>query len=81
MTTLTIRNIDDDLKSQLQTRAEEHGRSLEEEAEVILRSALENQVPEKGLGTWIHQQFAALGGVELDIPARTEIPRFVDFDE
>jgi plasmid stability protein len=81
VSTLTIRNIDDELKSQLRIRAAEHGRSMEAEVRDILRLALQNQVPEYGLGTWIHQRFAEIGGAELDLPERSEQPRYVDFDE
>ncbi len=88
MTSITVRNIEDDLKRRLRIRAAEHGHSMEEEARRILRSALdedeapaETAVPEKGLGTQIHELFAPLGGVELDIPPRNagperELPRF-----
>jgi hypothetical protein len=59
---------------------------MEAEALEILRSALEEttadiSADERGLGTLIHQHFAGIGGVELEIPERTEAPRFVDFDE
>jgi hypothetical protein len=36
---------------------------------------------QRGLGTLIHQHFADIGGVELDLPERSEQPRYVDFDE
>jgi plasmid stability protein len=41
MTTLTIRNLDEHTKEQLRIQATRHGRSMEEEARTILRSALE----------------------------------------
>lgn len=40
MATMTIRNIDDELKSLLRVRAAQHGRSMEEEARRILQAAL-----------------------------------------
>ena len=71
MTSITVRNIEDDLKRRLRIRAAEHGHSMEEEARRILREALgedeapgENPAPEKGLGTQIHELFAPLGGVD-----------------
>ena len=53
---------------------------MEEEARVILREAVgQERLPTKGLGTAIHELFAPLGGVELEIPTREpmrEPPRF-----
>lgn len=76
MATLTIRQIDEGTKAALRRRAAEHGRSMEAEVRAILASALSRPEPgERGLGTRIHQSFATLGGVDLDLPARTERPR------
>lgn len=63
MASLTIRNLDDPLKARLRVRAAEHGRSMEEEARVILRSALEPDDPAHPLLA-IHRRFAELGGLE-----------------
>ena len=41
MATMTIRNLDDELKARLRLRAARHGQSMEEEARSILRSALQ----------------------------------------
>ena len=76
MTSITVRNIEDDLKRRLRIRAAEHGHSMEEEARRILRSALDEDeapsrdaIPEKDLGTAIHELFAPLGGVDgIDFP-------------
>ena len=79
MTSITVRNIEDGLKQRLRIRAAEHGHSMEEEARSILRTALGwNAVPEKDLGTAIHELFKPLGGVELDIP-RLAGPEPVNF--
>jgi antitoxin FitA len=40
MATLTIRNVDEALKTHLRIRAAEHGRSMEEEVRCILRQEL-----------------------------------------
>jgi plasmid stability protein len=40
MASITIRNLDDDLKRRLRVRAAENGRSMEEEAREILRQVL-----------------------------------------
>jgi plasmid stability protein len=70
MGSLTIRNLDEGLKSRLRVQAAIHGRSMEDEARDILRSALNQETsPPKNLGTAIHELFKPLGGVEMpDIP-------------
>ncbi|MGH8184897.1 MAG: FitA-like ribbon-helix-helix domain-containing protein [Rhodanobacteraceae bacterium] len=40
MTTMTIRNLDDDVKTRLRLRAAQHGHSMEEEARRILSASL-----------------------------------------
>ena len=80
MASITVRNLDDGLKRRLRIRAAENGRSMEEEARAILRTALYHQQPEQeNLASAIRARFAPLGGVELEIPPRDpmrEIPRF-----
>lgn len=70
MATVTVREIDDDLKTRLRARAEAHGRSVEEEVREILRTALDEPRPHRGLGTRIYERFAPHGGVDLPIPER-----------
>jgi len=72
--TLTVRNLDEEVKARLRVRAAENGRSMEAEARVILAAALVDR-PERGLGTWIHERFADIGGVELELPRRDEPAR------
>ena len=68
MAQLLVRNLEDQLKSRLQRRAQRHGRSMEEEVRDILRNALCRQdQPAPGLGT----QMAALF---QDIAIEQEIP-------
>ncbi len=81
MATLTIRNLDDDVKARLRIAAAQHQRSMEEEARDILRRALSRESGQRGLGRRIHERFAVLGGAELDLPARTERPRAADLPE
>ena len=68
MASLTIRNIGDDVKQRLRIQAAEHGHSMEEEARVILRTALNEHGPPANLSRAIRARFAPLGGVELAIP-------------
>jgi plasmid stability protein len=71
MANITIRNLDESLKSRLRMRAASRGRSMEEEARQILRAALnEPAVPGNDLGSRIRQRFEPLGDVQLPLPAR-----------
>jgi len=82
MATLTIRQLDEKTKTRLRVRAAHHGRSMEEEARAILRSALTTSSPPKGnLAETIHQRFAALGGLELELPRRDPIRKAAEFGE
>ena len=78
--TMTIRNFDEQLKVRLRMNAAMHGRSMEEEARDILRSALSVE-PASGqtLVESIRAKLEPLGGVELDIPSRDAIRAPVDF--
>ena len=74
MATITIRNLDEQVKRALQVRAALNGRSMEAEARDVLYGALESDSKagsaEEDLGTIIHRRFAALGGAGLQIPVR-----------
>lgn len=79
MATLTIRDLDDRVKARLRVRAAEHGRSMEAEARAILASALTEPAAESGLGSRIRERFAAIGGADLSLPARSDAPRDPSF--
>ena len=75
MASITIRNLEDDLKRRLRIRAAEHGRSMEEEAREILRADLAQASCAKtgtGEDLWddIRALFDPLGGMEREIPPR-----------
>ncbi len=80
MASITVRNLDEDLKRRLRMRAAKNDRSMEQEVRDILRAALEKEVaPARNLGTAIHKLFKPFGEIELDIPPREamrELPRF-----
>jgi len=80
MASLMIRDLDDDVKARLRVRAAENGRSMEAEAREILAVAVRGRRPRFGLGTYIHDMFAEIGGVELDIPPRTGEARATEFE-
>ena len=71
MASITIRNLDDDVKTRLRVRAAEHHRSMEEEVRIILRDAVNgDRGRPRNLAAFTHECFAPLGGVELQLPAR-----------
>jgi len=71
MASVTIRNLDEKTKARLRVRAARHGRSMEEEARTLLRTALrEDTVAGVNLADAIRARFRRLGGVELRLPGR-----------
>ncbi|MDN5843358.1 MAG: plasmid stabilization protein [Alcaligenaceae bacterium] len=80
-TTMTIRNIDEQLKKRLRVQAARHGRSMEEEVRDILRSALSVR-PEDGqsLVEAIRSRIMPLGGIELKPNTREAIRTPPEFD-
>ncbi len=79
---MTIRNLDDDVKARLRVRAALHGRSMEEEARSILRSALAKET-EADTGAALVKALRAraerVGGIDLELPARTPLREPLDF--
>src|SRR5437016_13898728 len=78
--TLTIRQLDEKTKTRLRVRAAQHGRSMEQEAREILRSALRaSPAVTENLSEAIRKRFAEFGGLELTLPRRDlirEAPKF-----
>ena len=75
MATLTIRDLDDDVRDRLRVRAAQNGRSMEAEVRAILTERVASPATGGiGLGTRIHLRFADLG-VDLDLPERSDAPR------
>ena len=74
MATLTIRQLDQKTKTRLRVRAAHHGRSMEEEAREILRSALTTSPRTNGnLAEAIRGRFASFGGIEISLPQRDAV--------
>jgi antitoxin FitA len=80
MPSITIRNLDDELKARLRVQAARHGRSMEDEARGILRTALSRQrTATPNLAAAIRARFAPLGGVELPQEKRQLMRKPPDF--
>lgn len=74
MASITIRKLDDGVKSRLRIRAAQHGRSMEEEAREILKGALLSD-HRPNLAESIRRHIAPFGGVEIQIPPREPVRR------
>ncbi len=71
MASITVRNLDDDVKTRLRMRAAEHHRSIEEEARIILRDAVnDGRSAPRNLAKFLRECFAPLGIIELALPTR-----------
>src|ERR1700733_16284582 len=82
MASMTIRDIDEKLKSRLRIQAARHGRSMEDEARDILRSALSREPTRQGnLATAIRARFAPLGGGDLPTVPGEPMREPPSFDE
>ena len=80
MASITIRNLDDEVRTRLRVRAAEHSRSMEEEVRIILRDAVsDNRAAPRDLAKFTRECFAPLGGVELDLPPRGPMREPPDF--
>ena len=78
MAAVTVRNLDDRVKERLRLRAASHGRSMEAEIRAILAQAVSDPNDDKGLLITLLERFAGLGGVELELPARSAPTRAAD---
>ena len=70
MASITIRNLDDDVKTRLRVRAADNGRSMEEEARLILRDVVGRKPSSRNLTTIIRSHFGPTNGVDLELPPR-----------
>lgn len=81
MASLSIRDLDDAVREKLRIRAAQHGRSMEAEIRAILTAAVAEDAPATDLFSALTERFARLGGVELDLPARSTSPRAASLPE
>lgn len=73
MASITIRHLDDALKVRLRVRAAEHGHSMEQEARLILRDALDSERP-RTLADLAREMFGAAHGIALEPYPAVEAP-------
>lgn len=80
MASMTIRNLDEQLKARLRVQAAQHGRSMEDEARDILRAALSTETigGQRNLAESIRSRIEPFGGVDLELPPRDAIRERVD---
>ena len=80
MANITIRNLDDDVKTKLCLRAAKHRRSMAEEVRIILRDAVDGgEAGPRHLAKFTRECFARHGGVELELPLRGPMREPPDF--
>ena len=70
MASITIRNLDDEVKTRLRVRAAGNGRSMEEEARLILGKAVGRAPRSRDLVSIIRSHFGPANGVDLELPPR-----------
>ena len=70
MANITIRNLDDDIRTRLRVRAANNGRSMEEEVRRILRKAVGRRQDDRDLASVIASHFGPTHGVDLELPPR-----------
>lgn len=75
---VSVRDLDETVRERLRVRAAQHGRSMEAEIRAILTDAVRPPEDSRGLAQVLLSRFGDLGGVDLDLPSRTEEPRAAD---
>jgi plasmid stability protein len=78
MAAVSIRNLDDTVRERLRVRAAANGRSMEAEIRAILVEVVREPADEETLLAALAARFAELGGVDLELAARSA-PRAPDF--
>lgn len=68
MSTITVRDLDDEVRRRLRVRAATAGRSMEAEIRVILTDAVRSSsAVERSLGSWIAEELDGIGDDEPGI--------------
>jgi plasmid stability protein len=79
MAAVVIRNLSEATHRALKQRAKRHGRSTEAEIRDILEQAVK-PAPKQNIGTALYEFGQRFGGIELEIPPRTEMARAAKFE-
>lgn len=80
MAAVSIRNLDETVRERLRIRAAAHGRSMEAEMRAILIAAVEEPGDNENVVESLVYEFAALGGVNLQLPPRDESARTAELE-
>lgn len=80
MASITIRNLDESLKTKLRLQSAQHGCSMEAEVRNILRQVLLPLAAPSDFANRVHQRFAGLNVDSLPIPARQAVRTPPDMD-
>ena len=75
MASVSIRDLDDEVRDRLRVQAAAHGRSMEAEMRAILTDAVRAPEGRRDLFVSLLDVMAPLGGVELEVPERSHPPR------
>ncbi|MBE0493596.1 MAG: plasmid stabilization protein [Thiomicrospira sp.] len=80
MASITIRNLEEELKTNLRIIAAQHGHSMEEEVRCILRQVIGQHAPvEKGFGSKLKAKFEDAAADSFNLPER-QPPRMTRFE-
>lgn len=82
MATITVRSLDDRVKTAIEERARKNGRSMEAEIRTVLEESVAAKAPRYGLGTRIHELFADADGIDFTTvdSVRDDKPRAATFN-
>ncbi len=84
MATLTIRNLDEETKKALRFRAARHGVSMEQEARIILRAAVEAEAADRSSQESFYDSVRKLvdkyGCFDIELPPREPMREPPAFD-
>jgi len=73
MASITIRNLDESLKTKLRLQSAQHGCSMEAEVRNILNQVLNPATSPTDFAARVHQRFAGLQADSLPIPDRQDV--------
>ena len=80
MTNITIHDLDEDVRNELRVRAASNGRSMEEEARLILEEVLLPKGETRDLVTIFRSYFGPENGIDVELPPRSSSREPPSFD-